>query len=86
MAAATLTPPIAAANPITPAVAPASPKPAQAPVGTREERLQRLATAFGADERTLEAAINDGLSPDEFAVVASDEAVAKAKAAEILAA
>lgn len=86
VAAVVTTPPAAAAQPI--AAAPAAPaaKPASVILGTREERLQRIAAAFGTDERTLEAAIDDGLSPDEFAIVASDEAVAKAKAAEILAA
>lgn len=73
---------------IPPAPTLAAPKPAPAPVitGTREGRLHRIAAAFDTDERTLEAAIDDGTTPDEFAVVASNEAVAKAKAAEILAA
>lgn len=84
-AAATAPQPAAVSTP-TPVLAAPAPKPAPTPTGTRVERLQRIAAAFGADERTLEAAIDDGMSADEFAVVASDEAVAKAKAAEILAA
>jgi hypothetical protein len=79
--------PVVAAPPATPAPAPA-PKAPTAPVitGTREERLRRIAAAFGTDERTLEAAIDDGISPDEFAMIASNEALAAAKAKEILAA
>lgn len=84
--AAVIAPPPAAASTPSPVLAAPAPKPAPTPTGTRVERLQRIATSFGTDARTLEAAIDGGLSPDEFAVVASDEAVAKAKAAEIIAA
>lgn len=83
-AAVTRTPAAAVAIPVAPA-APA-PKVTPAPVitGTRIERLQRIAAAFGTDERTLEAAIDDGTTPDEFAMIASNEALVKAKAKEIL--
>lgn len=54
--------------------------------GTREERLRRLAAAWKADETTLEAAIRNGLEPDDFALVVSREALVKAKAREILSA
>ncbi len=76
--------PAVASIPTTPAVP--SPKAPPAPViaGTREERLRRIAVAFDTDEATLEAAIDEGISPDEFAMIASDEAAAKAKAHEIL--
>lgn len=79
--AAAIAPPPAASIP-TPA-APA-PKPAPTITGTREDRLRRIAVAFGTDERTLEAAIEDGLSPDGFAMIASEESLVKAKAREIL--
>jgi hypothetical protein len=83
-AAVTRTPAAAVAIP-TSQTAPAPKKPT-APVitGTREERLTRLAVAFDTDERTLEAAIEDGTPPDEFAMIASEEALVKAKAREIL--
>lgn len=76
----------AASIPAAPAPAAPAPKVTPAPVitGTRIERLQRIAAAFDTDERTLEAAIEDGLTPDEFAVIASNEALAKAKAKEIV--
>lgn len=85
-AAAAPTPaPVAASTLPAPTVKAEPPKPA-APVitGTREERLRRIAVAFDTDEWTLEAAIDDDLTPDEFALVASDEAAVKAKAKEIL--
>lgn len=76
----------AASIPPAPAPAPAAPEPKPAPAitGTREERLRRIAAAFDTDERTLEAAIDEGTTPDEFALIASDEAAVKAKAKEIL--
>lgn len=85
-AAAIAPKPAAASTPITPAPAPPAPKPAPAPTGTREERLHRIAAAWGTDERTLEAALDDGTTPDEFAMIASNEALAAAKAREILSA
>ena len=65
-----------------PAPAP-TPAPA-APSGTRAQRLARLAHAFGVDEQHLEAALADGLTPDEFAVIASEIAAANAKALAII--
>jgi hypothetical protein len=85
--AAVRAPTPAASKSPTPAPAAPAPKPAipaPAITGTREERLRRIAVAFDTDERTLEAAIDDGTTPDEFAVIASDEALVKAKAREIL--
>lgn len=77
----------AAQAPATPApvahVAPAAPKAPAAPIitGTREERLRRLATAMGADDEALAAAISNGTSPDAFAVEIAEsrdpEAVAR---------
>lgn len=72
----------AAADRPRPAPAP-TPAPA-APSGTRAQRLARLAHAFGVGERHLAAALADGLTPDEFAVIASEIAAANAKAREII--
>jgi len=69
----------------TGAVAPMpAPKPAAAapqPTGTREQRLRRLAKAMGDDEATLAAAIRAGTTPDEFALILTDQKIARQKAA-----
>lgn len=79
--------PVFSSSPAPPLPVPtrAQAKPPQ-PQGTREERLTRLAAAFDADEATLEAAIADGTSPDEFALICSEESKVKAKVREIIAA
>lgn len=69
--------------PATPAPAPKAP-PAPVITGTRAERLRRIAVAFDTDERTLEAALDDETTPDEFALIASNEALAAARAREII--
>lgn len=74
---APVAPPPSPANIATP-----TPIPAQ-PTGSREDRLRRLAYAWGAEEATLEAAIADGTTPDEFAMTVSEEALVKAAAREI---
>lgn len=81
--------PAPAAVTYTPSPAPvrSTPTPARAkPLGTREQRLRRLAAAWGADEATLNAAIADGTTPDAFALIVSDEAQIRAVAERIAAA
>lgn len=73
-----------AAVPAPVAKAPAAPiAPPAVPklIGTREERLTRLAKAMDADRATLEAAITQGTSPDAFAVQLADKKIARRKAA-----
>jgi hypothetical protein len=67
--------PVASIPPITP-VRPAVSQiahPLPTPTGSREERLRRLATAMGADDRTLAEAIAAGTSPDEFVLKVVDD-------------
>jgi len=78
----------AAPAPAAPAPATA-PKPAPAalqPTGSREQRLERLAVAMGAFPATLEAAIRDGTTPEEFVLLALRDREIEAKAKEILSA
>lgn len=72
------TPAIPAPQP-TPAVKPAPAAPV--PTGTREQRLQRLAKALGGDKARLAAAIRAGTTPDAFALILTDQKIARRKAA-----
>jgi hypothetical protein len=74
-------------KPSTPAPAAPTPLPrASTPrlTGTREERLARLAKAMDGDAATLETAIANGTTPDEFAMILLDEQAVKAKAKAII--
>ncbi len=73
--------------PPPPTPAPVASKPAPVPpqpVGTREERLVRLADAWGVDDATLGAAIDNGTKPDEFALICSEEALLEQAVQEIM--
>lgn len=74
----------AKANALVPAVT-TPPRPATPRLtGTREERLAQLAKAMDGDQATLAAAVANGTTPDEFALILLDERAVKARAKAII--